>query len=120
MKILGIKALMGLVASLFVLLVSTEVLAQDRHGHRNYSSHAPDRRAYQHIYYPNHQAYFSPHSNTWSWREGGRWHTDYRLPSGIDIRIGGIPIQLISTVPYYEQRYVETHYPRTSYVVRPP
>jgi hypothetical protein len=118
MKIINMKSVIWLVASLCVLIVSTEVQAQDRQGYRNYGSAEPAHRTYQHIYYPSHQAYFSPHSKTWFWPDGARWHSGYRVPYGINVRIGGIPIQLSSTIPYYEHRYVVSSYPRPYYVVR--
>lgn len=120
MKLLNIKSIMGFVATVCVLIVSTGVMAQERFEHRNYDSHERAGRVYQHVYYPSHQAYFSPHSNTWFWRDGARWHSGYRVPYGINVRIGGIPIQLSSTIPYYEHRYVVSSYPRSYYVVRKP
>jgi hypothetical protein len=118
MKILDVKTVVGLMAPLCVLIVSAEVMAQDRYENRSYQSREHAHRTYQHIYYPSHQAYFSPHSNTWFWRDGPRWHSGYRVPYGINVRVGGIPIQLSSTIPYYQHRYVVSSYPRPYYVVR--
>ena len=92
--------------------------ASDRHHYRNDQRevrHRGHQSTYQHIYYPHHRAYFSPHSRTWFWLEGSRWHSGIRLPIAINTHIGGIPIQLSTATPYYEHRYIERRYPRPHY-----
>lgn len=72
----------------------------------------------QHIYYPKYRAYFAPHSKTWFWLEGSYWRSSYRRPHGINVQIGGIPILLRHSEPYYEHRYIEARHPRPNYVIR--
>lgn len=73
-----------------------------------------ETRAYDYIYYPSQQVYFSPSNNSWFWAGGNGWQVSTRLPNNLslDLRFGGIPISLHSERPYYEHAYVERSYGR--------
>lgn len=78
-----------------------------------YQSQAPIR-AYDFVYYPSHQVYFSPRTRLWFWNVGGSWRSDYAPPYrfNLDFRLAGIPISLRSRVPYYEHVFVDQYYGR--------
>lgn len=69
-------------------------------------------RSYDYVYYPSHQVYFAPRARTWYWTDGGHWRSGLHLPFGININLGGVPIQLQSALPYYDHVYVEQRYGR--------
>lgn len=71
-------------------------------------------RAYDYIYYPSEQVYFSPSNNNWFWAGGNGWQVSTRLPRHInlDLRFGGVPISLHSERPYFEHAFVERSYGR--------
>ncbi|MFZ6817242.1 hypothetical protein [Undibacterium sp. Ji22W] len=97
--------------------ICLQAAAHDRNDYR--STYTPSNiRTYDHIYYPEYRSYYSPHSRTWFWLDGSRWNSGLRLPFGINMRIGGIPISLNSAIPYYEHNYVETRYAQPIYVIR--
>ena len=109
------------IVSVFCLCIagfSVNAFAHERYHERGNYQRGYQHRNYEHIYYPSHRAYFSPHSRTWFWYEGSRWHSGLRLPYAINVRLGGIPIELSTPIPYYEHRYVEARYPRPAYVIR--
>lgn len=97
--------------------ISLQAAAHDRYDYRS-TSPVSNFRTYEHIYYPEYRSYYSPHSRTWFWLDGSRWYSGVRLPFGINMRIGGIPVSLNSAIPYYEHNYVETRYARPIYVIR--
>lgn len=71
-------------------------------------------RAYDYVYYPAQQTYFSPSTNNWFWLGGNGWQVSTRLPShlNLDLRFGGIPVSLGSEQPYFEHAFVERSYGR--------
>ena len=71
-------------------------------------------RAYDYVYYPAQQTYYSPSSNNWFWLGGNGWQVSTRLPShlNIDLNFGGIPVSLHSEQPYFEHAFVERSYGR--------
>lgn len=73
-----------------------------------------EARAYDYIYYPSQQVYFSPSNNNWFWVGGNGWQVSTRLPNHInlDLRFGGVPISLHSERPYFEHAFVERSYGR--------
>ncbi|MES2047769.1 MAG: hypothetical protein V4447_05175 [Pseudomonadota bacterium] len=73
-----------------------------------------DIRAYDYVYYPSQQVYFSPSNNNWFWLGGNGWQVSTRLPNHInlDLRFGGVPISLHSERPYFEHAFVERSYGR--------
>ncbi|MBC3872002.1 hypothetical protein [Undibacterium flavidum] len=97
--------------------ISLQAAAHDRYDYRP-SYPSGNVRTYEHIYYPEYRSYYSPHSRTWFWLDGTRWYSGVRLPFGIDMRIGGIPISLNSAIPYYQHQYVETRYAQPIYIIR--
>ncbi|MFA9274140.1 MAG: hypothetical protein ACEQSE_04630 [Candidatus Aquirickettsiella gammari] len=97
--------------------ISLQATAHDRYDYRSTSPRS-NFRTYEHIYYPEYRSYYSPHSRTWFWLEGSRWHSGLRLPFGINMRIGGIPVSLNSAIPYYQHNFVETRYAQPIYVIR--
>jgi len=76
--------------------------------------YAPAVSAYQYIYYPHQQVYFSPLRRQWFWSNAGAWQSAAYLPSyiSIDTRLGGVPISLRSERPYFDHVYVERNYGR--------
>ncbi|MBR7800030.1 hypothetical protein [Undibacterium fentianense] len=67
-------------------------------------------RYYDHIYYPNHHAYYAKEARTWYWFERGRWHSAYNRPYAIRADIGGITLRLSSPIPYGDHRIREQYY----------
>jgi hypothetical protein len=124
MTITHLKYVLFSIICACIVTISSSAQADDRRQHRyeqrydqgdgRYSSH---QMSYQHIYYPQHRAYFSPHSRTWFWFEGSRWRSGVRLPVAFNMQIGGIPIQLNTATPYYQHHYVERRFPRSHYVI---
>ncbi|WP_423707883.1 hypothetical protein [Undibacterium sp. WLX3042] len=111
-----INAIAAIVASLLIAGISQVAEAHD-HGWRrgHYDRYDPEPvRNYNYIYYPSHQVYFSPQSQTWYWSDGRGWEANNRLPYfiSIDARFGGIPVVLSSARPYVYHQYVEQRYGR--------
>lgn len=71
-------------------------------------------RAYDYVYYPEQQVYFSPSNSNWFWSNGNGWQVNTRLPGhiNVDLRFGGIPISLSTERPYFEHAFVERSYGR--------
>lgn len=86
--------------------------AHDRYPPAQLYSRPAPVQFYDYVYYPSHQVYFSPRARTWYWSEGAQWRSGVRLPFGININIGGLPVQLRSALPYYDHVYVEQRYGR--------
>jgi hypothetical protein len=93
--------------------------ADDQYRYRNQEWRAAavsqqEIRAYDYVYYPAQQVYFSPSNNNWFWASGNGWQISTRLPGhlNVDLRFGGIPISLGSQRPFYEHAFVERSYGR--------
>jgi hypothetical protein len=100
-----------------IALVGVSAHALNANAHDRYSpvqvySRPAPVQFYDFVYYPSHQVYFSPRARTWYWSEGAHWRSGGRLPFGIDLNLGSIPIQLRSALPYYDHVYVEQRYGR--------
>ncbi|MFZ6798230.1 hypothetical protein [Undibacterium sp. Di24W] len=106
------KKLLIAMALVEVSAVTLNANAHDRYSPVQVYSRPAPVQFYDFVYYPSHQVYFSPRARTWYWSEGALWRSGGRLPFGIDLKLGGIPIQLRSALPYYDHVYVEQRYGR--------
>ncbi len=98
-------------------LIGVSTIALNAHAHDRYPpapvySRPAPVQFHDFVYYPSHQVYFSPRARTWYWSEGAQWRSGGHLPFGINLNLGGIPIQLRSALPYYDHVYVEHRYGR--------
>jgi len=112
MKALLLKKLLISLAVAGSSLMAVNASAHDRYSPVQVYSRPAPVQFYDYVYYPSHQVYFSPRARTWYWSEGRHWRSGVRLPFGININLGGVPIQLRSALPYYDHIYVEQRYGR--------
>ena len=67
---------------------------------------------HRYVYYSDRGIYYAPETNTYYWRDNGRWISGNTLPAADQpyVRSGGVQIELDTERPYERNDYVIAHY----------